>query len=407
MSLRSDLIKLAHSDKTLRPHLLPMLKQAKDFSIMSVNDDFPETLAKALRAVGETRDSIGVSKESEVGVSPHWGDIPRGDFAVLVDLATGQTKRTDIPTKPFPADKDTRRKQLLWTRKQPEQKLPIPSGWVGIRGGPSKPGGTDVATSVYAPPAEYEKLQQGQAGRSAEIAEVMKDAMSKWLANHSLRASWSDSGAGYDELGYVSSGSGWEATIGGRLQGGRDTWNFRLRLHGGSIGVSLWGKHEDFAKMNASAVLKELNAKFLATAHKTLQSSADRDKQGWPAAALVTSGPKAYQAWVGFDANKFKQMLAKWKPLVSSGGTLTETLVPTDIKDQGDGKWKIVVHNREFRIYFSVAFELKPPVKGQPRLVASAIGMRKPVATTKLDPAGVAKFLIKLGKLLVQSRVHL
>ncbi len=95
MTLRSKLIKLAHSNPNLRPHLLPMLKQSRDGSDIDPQQmqHLYDGLHKGLRSMEKASRGVDLalsqgSWEDESVVRPMWDLITESErfYAALKGL---------------------------------------------------------------------------------------------------------------------------------------------------------------------------------------------------------------------------------------------------------------------------------------------------------------------------------
>ena len=88
MSLRSMTIRLAHTNESLRPHLLAALKQAGTHVPVR---DLPHTIQRALKHVGYGRRDIEVEAKSDISVQSMGGDGYQS-FVVVLNIDTGDMK---------------------------------------------------------------------------------------------------------------------------------------------------------------------------------------------------------------------------------------------------------------------------------------------------------------------------
>ncbi len=92
MSLRSALIRLAHQNNELRPHLLPLLRVAFGGTHVSVKE-LPATVQRALKDVGYGRRDIEVEAATSFTFQS-FADDGKRDFTCIVNMVTGQFKTT-------------------------------------------------------------------------------------------------------------------------------------------------------------------------------------------------------------------------------------------------------------------------------------------------------------------------
>lgn len=87
-SLFPRLVRLAHGNPSLRPHLLPILKEAYGGTHVPVKD-LPPVVHRALREVGYGRRDIEVKAATSVSIQDMGGDGYQA-FAIVLNLGTGQ-----------------------------------------------------------------------------------------------------------------------------------------------------------------------------------------------------------------------------------------------------------------------------------------------------------------------------
>lgn len=89
--LREQLVRLAHENQALRPHLLPLLaKNAGNGTHVSVRD-LPPTVQRALKSLDYNRRDIEVRAQSSVSIQDSGGDGFQG-FALVMNISTGDSK---------------------------------------------------------------------------------------------------------------------------------------------------------------------------------------------------------------------------------------------------------------------------------------------------------------------------
>ena len=88
--LRDRLIRLAHSDPELRPHLLPLLREAAELGHVPVQD-LPDSLRRVLRELKYGRRDIRIESRSTFSFGGAGGDGYR-DFTAVVNMETGAHK---------------------------------------------------------------------------------------------------------------------------------------------------------------------------------------------------------------------------------------------------------------------------------------------------------------------------
>lgn len=89
--LRSSLIRLAHSNPALRPHLLPLIVKKKVAATHVEVKNLPDSVRKALKAVGYGGRDIKVEATPSVSLQGVGGEGYR-DFAVILDLVSGASE---------------------------------------------------------------------------------------------------------------------------------------------------------------------------------------------------------------------------------------------------------------------------------------------------------------------------
>jgi hypothetical protein len=90
-ALRTSLIRLAHANPDLRPHLLPLLtREAGDGTHVAVRA-LPATVQRALKQVDYGRKDIEVRAKDSVSIQGSGGDGYQ-DFAVVLNIETGATE---------------------------------------------------------------------------------------------------------------------------------------------------------------------------------------------------------------------------------------------------------------------------------------------------------------------------
>ncbi len=159
-TLRSKLIRLAHSDPSLRPHLLPLLKEAAG-QYMEVRS-LPQALIRALKEVGYGKRDIMVVGKTTYGVQRAGGDGMRG-FTAVVDLTSGRTKveyGSWGGANPF-----SPQNQVDMDRKE----YPIPLNGAVISG---TEGGHSVYATIAAHPDNLQKLLPAGEGDAHSEQEV-------------------------------------------------------------------------------------------------------------------------------------------------------------------------------------------------------------------------------------------
>lgn len=127
MSLRSNLIRLAHTNPTLRPHLLQILTSAdKTAGTYVPVRELPVSVQRALKDIGYGRRDIEIMTATTFTFQS-FADDGRRDFTTILNMETGQHKTTKGSYggvglgAPNPTDSDDR-------------KHPIPSNAAIIQG---------------------------------------------------------------------------------------------------------------------------------------------------------------------------------------------------------------------------------------------------------------------------------
>lgn len=116
-TLRDQVIRLAHTNPGLRPHLLPILKEAFGGTHVPVRE-LPPTVQRALKDVGYGRRDIEVVAKSTVNLQSMGGDGYRS-FTVVLNIETGESKTLygswggpNPWSRPNPVDSDDREHTL-------------------------------------------------------------------------------------------------------------------------------------------------------------------------------------------------------------------------------------------------------------------------------------------------------
>jgi hypothetical protein len=116
--LRSSLIRLAHSNPALRPHLLPLLAKKKVAATHVEVKNLPDSVRKALKAVGYGSRDIKVEATPSVSLQGVGGEGYR-DFAVILDLVSGASETFEgswggasSGSSPNLVDSDTRKHNI-------------------------------------------------------------------------------------------------------------------------------------------------------------------------------------------------------------------------------------------------------------------------------------------------------
>ena len=90
-ALRAAVIRLAHTNPTLRPHLLPILASSRVADMHVAVKDLPQSVQRALKSVGYGRRDIRVEARPSISIQGAGGDGFR-EFAVILNLETGHSE---------------------------------------------------------------------------------------------------------------------------------------------------------------------------------------------------------------------------------------------------------------------------------------------------------------------------
>lgn len=146
MSLRSMTIRLAHTNESLRPHLLAALKQAGTHVPVR---DLPPTIQRALKSVGYGRRDIEVEAKSDISVQSMGGDGYQS-FVVVLNIDTGDMKEF----------KGSWGGPNPWTRgnqvDEDDSRHAIPVNGAAIRG--TRGGGHPVWATLYVNPYNMSQM---------------------------------------------------------------------------------------------------------------------------------------------------------------------------------------------------------------------------------------------------------